>query len=229
MKNYKKILIVEDEFISAEYLKELLEKEDYEVLDIVDNGPEAIEKCGTLKPDIILMDIMLNGQMSGCEAAVEIYQKYKYSCEIIFLTAYASTEMINYAADAHAYGYLMKPYREEEILATLRLIATHNVSQTVEETEKETIELNRGYLFNTKLHRLFTKNEGEVPLGKKPLKLIELLAKNKNSSVSHEQICHYIWGENKSNATLRSLIHRIRTTVYNDFIVNINGLGYRIN
>jgi DNA-binding response OmpR family regulator len=228
MKNYKKILIVEDEFISAEYLKELLEKDGYEVVDIVDNGPEAIEKCNKLKPDIVLMDIMLNGQMSGCEAAVEIYQRHKHSCEILFLSAYTSSEMVNYATDAHAYGYLMKPYREGEILATLKLIATHEDTQPEIKTEKETIELNHGYLFNTKLHRLFTKNR-EVPLGKRPLKLIELLAKNKNSSVSHEQICHYIWGENKSNATLRSLIHRIRTTVYNDFIININGLGYKIN
>ncbi len=227
MKNCKKILIVEDEFISAEYLKEILEKEGYEVLDIVDNGIEAIEKCKTLKPNIILMDIMLKGQMSGCEAAVEIYKKYKHSCEIIFLTAYANSEIINYATDAHAYGYLMKPYREEEILATLKLLSAHEVSPNVKE-EKEIIELNHNYLFNTKLNRLFTKDK-EVPLGKKPLKLIELLAKNKNSSVSHEQICHYIWGENKSNATLRSLIHRIRHLVYNDFIVNINGLGYRIN
>ncbi len=228
MKNCKKILIVEDEFISAEYLKELLEKDNYEVVDIVDNGIEAIEKCKTLKPDIVLMDIMLNGQMSGCEAAVEIYQKHKHSCEIIFLTAYSSSEMISYATDAHAYGYLMKPYREEEILATLKLLSSHKETQVEVQIEQETIELNKGYLFNTKLHRLFTRNR-EVPLGKKPLKLIELLAKNKNSSVSHEQICHYIWGENKSNATLRSLIHRIRNTVYNDFIVNINGLGYRIN
>ncbi len=173
------------------------------------------------------MDIMLRGKMSGCEAAVEIYQKYKHSCEIIFLTAYASSEMVNYATDAHAYGYLMKPYREEEILATLRLLFAHEISKEKQE-EKEAIELSHDYFFNTKLNRLFTKNR-EVPLGKKPLKLIELLAKNKNSSVSHEQICHYIWGENKSNATLRSLIHRIRSIVYNDFIVNINGLGYKIN
>ena len=227
MKNYKKILIVEDEFISAEYLKEILKKANYTVVDIVDNAIEAIEKCKTLKPDIILMDIMLKGQMSGCEAAIEIYQKYKHSCEIIFLSAYASSEMINYAADAHAYGYLMKPYREEEILATLKLLSSHEKS-TEKVEPKEVIELSNGYLFNTKLQRLFTRNK-EVPLGKKPLKLIEILAKNRNSSVSHEQICHYIWGENKSNATLRSLIHRIRHIVYNDFIVNINGLGYRIN
>ena len=227
MKNYRKILIVEDEFISAEYLKELLEKEGYEVVDVVDNGTEAIEKCKTMKPDVILMDIMLKGQMSGCEAAVAIYQKYKHSCEIIFLTAYSSSEMINYATDAHAYGYLMKPYREEEILATLKLLSVHE-ERTETEENQEKIELGHDYLFDTKLNRLFAKDK-EIPLGRKPLKLIELLAKNKNSSVSHEQICHYIWGGNKSNATLRSLIHRIRTTVYNDFIVNINGLGYRIN
>ncbi len=91
----------------------------------------------------------------------------------------------------------------------------------------ENIVLKNGYRFNMEFHRLF-KDDQEVPLGKKTLKLIEILVKNKNVSVSNEQICTYIWGEQKNGKTLRSLIHRIRSTINPDLIQNINGLGYKI-
>jgi len=221
----KKVLIVEDELISAEYLKELFTHEGYNVIDIVDNGLDAIKQSKLSKPDIILMDIMLKGTMSGCEAAVKIHN-YDADIKIIFLTAYAEQEMIDYAVDAEASAYLIKPYREDEILATMRLLFAHK-PKTVSIEDTEEIALKDGYIFDTKLRRLFKENK-EVPLGKKPLKLIEILALNKNVSVSNEQICTFIWGENKNDKTLRSLIHRIRSTIHQDMIQNINGLGYKI-
>jgi len=60
------------------------------------------------------------------------------------------------------------------------------------------------------------------------LKLIEILAKNKNLSVSNEQISNFIWGEEKNDRTLRSLIYQVRQLIDNDLIQNINGLGYKI-
>lgn len=225
MGNQKRVLIVEDELISAEYLKELFNDEGYDVIDIVDNGLDAIKQSKTLKPDIIIMDIMLVGNMSGCEAAVQIHDN-DTDVKIIFLTAYAEREMVDYAVDAHASAYLVKPYREEEILATMRLLYA-NEAKTKPIVDEEKITLKDGYIFNTKLHRLFKENQ-EVQLGKKPLRLIEILALNKNVSVSNAQICTFIWGENKNDKTLRSLIHRIRSTIHQDIIQNINGLGYKI-
>jgi len=225
MKNKKTILIVEDELISAEYLKDLFTDEGYDVLDIVDNGQYAIKQSKLLKPDIIIMDIMLKGALSGCEAAVQIHQNNS-NVKIIFLTAYSEQEMIDYAVDAHASAYLVKPYRENEILATMRLLFVDEEKKDATKN-KEKIELKDGYIFNTKLHRLF-KGDKEIALSKKMIKLIEILALNKNVSVSNAQICTFIWGENKNDKTLRSLIHRIRTTISQDLIQNINGLGYKI-
>ena len=225
VKYKKKILIVEDECISAEYLKELLINDGYSVVDIVNNGIEAFQKAIHLKPDLILMDIMLKGNMSGCESAVKIHQQNK-DIKIIFLTAYAEEEMIDYAMDADAVAYLMKPYRENEILATIKLVFSHEkfLSSQIDE---EHITLHHGYTFNTKQHRLFKENQ-EIPLGKKPLKLVEILVKNKSVSVSNEQLCSYVWGEAKNNCTLRSLIYRIRRMLDYDMIENVNGLGYKI-
>lgn len=221
----KKILVVEDEFISAEYLKELLMGDGYEVVDIVNSGDRAIEQSVCLKPDLILMDIMLKGGMSGCEVAVKIHQHNK-EIKIIFLTAYAEEEMIEYAVDADATAYLMKPYRENEILATIKLIFAHEKEMVVQ-IDTESIHLTKGYSFNLKQQRLFKENQ-EIHLGKKPLRLVEILAKNRNISVSNEQLCTYVWGESKNDRTLRSLIYRIRRLLDYDIIENVNGLGYKM-
>jgi len=219
----KRILIVEDEFISAEYLKEILLKENYEVIDVVNNGLDAIAQADKLKPDLMLIDIMLMGKMSGCEAAVKIHRKDK-KIKFIFLTAYAEGEMIEYAVDANATAYLLKPYREREVLATIKLLFTQEEFPIV---DNENIALTDGYRFNIKHHRLF-KEKSEVSLSKKAIKLIEILVKNRNISVSNEQICNHVWGEDKNNCTLRSLIHRVRQSISSNLIQNINGLGYKI-
>lgn len=218
------VLIVEDSLISAEYLKGILEDEDYNILDTVDTGRKAIQVAHQLKPDIVLMDIMLKDNISGAEAAVEIHQDAP-DCKIIFLTAYAEKEMIDYADQSGAYGYLLKPYREQEILATIRLAFSHEEKKIV---SPEIIKLINGYYFNTKLHRFYKDNQ-EISLSKNALKFIEILVKNRNSSVSNEQICYHVWGESKSDNTIRALLHRIREAVDDSLIHNVKGLGYMIS
>ena len=225
MNKKRKILIVEDELISAEYLKELLIKEGYFVVGIVNSGEEAILLTKFEKPDLILMDIMLKGKLSGCEAAVQIHQDDE-NIKFICLTAYSEEEMVEYAIEADVTAYLLKPYRESEILATVKLILSHEEIPLLE-IDKEIIMLAEGYSFDTHRHRLFF-NKQEVVLGKKSLRLIEILSKNRGVSLSNEQICNFIWGEVKNDRTLRSLIHRVRDLVHTDLIQNINGLGYKI-
>ncbi len=225
MNKNKKILIVEDDLISAEYLKELLERERYEIVDIISSGKEAIEFCKENECDLVLMDIMLEDNISGCEAALEI-ERYKPDIKIIFLTAYAEDEMIEYAFEAKAYGYLIKPYREKEILATVKLAFSHEREPQIN-IKEDKIPLKNGYVYDLKEGKLFKDGE-EVALGKRALKLIEILAKNKNKSVSNEQIANYIWGDVKEVSTLRALIHRIRKTLGKDLIKNINSMGYKI-
>lgn len=227
MKKKRTVLIVEDDLLSAEYLKEILIQEDYEVVDIVDTGEEAVQQSKTLQPDILLMDIMLKGKLSGSEAAVEIKHAYP-ECKIIFLTAFSEPEMIDYAARSKACAYLMKPYREKEILATIQVVLSQDNLKRESKKETGLIQLKKDFFFDTKHGCLYKGNE-EIPLASKKLRLIELLAKNKNHTVSNEQICMYVWNEMKSNSTLRSLIHRFRSAVNDDIITNINGVGYSVS
>ena len=224
MKENATVLIVEDSLISAEDLKGILEDEGYNILDVVDSGRKAVEVAHQLKPDIVLMDIMLKDNISGAEAAVEIHQDAP-DCKIIFITAYSENEMIDYAEQSGAYGYLLKPYREKEILATMRLAFSHEEKRI---PSPEIIKLVNGYYFNTKLHRLYKDNQ-EIPLSKNALKFIEILAKNRNTSVSNEQICYHVWGENRSDNTIRALLHRIREIIDDNLIQNVKGIGYMIS
>jgi DNA-binding response OmpR family regulator len=224
--NEIKILIVEDDLISAEYLKEILEYAGYKVIDTVDTGYDAIRKAKLLKPDIILMDIKLKDKISGCEAALQIKQNHE-PCKIIFATAHADNEMLEYAADAEAYGYLMKPYREKEILATIKVALSHDKHQKPHH-DASFIVLQKGCVYDIKQNR-FYKNDKEIPLAHKKLKLLQILIEHKNSRVSNEDICQYVWGEPKNDSTLRSLIHRIKTVIGEDIITNLNGQGYMIS
>jgi len=115
----KQIIIVEDELIIAEDIKQYLLKFGYEVAGMADNGEEAIILAKELMPDMLLVDIRLHGDMSGVDAAREIH--HQLELPIVFLTAYADDDILEKAAESFPYGYLLKPIRERELYATLKM------------------------------------------------------------------------------------------------------------
>jgi PAS domain S-box-containing protein len=115
----KRILVVEDEFITASNIKSNLLKIGYEVVDIVDTGEDAIQKAAELHPDLILMDIMLVGPMSGIEAAAKI--KETLDIPIIYLTAHADTETIAKAKITEPFGYLPKPCNVVTMMSAIEM------------------------------------------------------------------------------------------------------------
>lgn len=224
-----KVIIVEDELIAAEFLKEMLEEAEAEVLAIVDTGKEAISICRKKKPDVIFMDVMLADNISGADAAIAISQEVPES-KIIFLTAYIDEEIIAYAAEAHAVGYLTKPYNKMQILATLKLVTQQKEEkkEIKSPTEKpEKIYLKNGYVYLRKQNRLLKEGK-EVELGPTAIRLIELLCSQVGISVSNTQIAMHVWGREVNNKTLRSLMFRIRSATDGELIKNISGTGYLI-
>ena len=111
--NKEKILIVEDEEIVARDIKYFLEEWGYSVLKLVNNGNEAVEAAVELKPDLILMDIHLVGEMDGIEAARQI--KETTGTPIIYLTAYADDSTRGSASLTEPDDYLTKPFSELEL------------------------------------------------------------------------------------------------------------------
>ncbi len=101
------ILLVEDEMVEAMNLKRSLQSMDYDVVALASYGEEAVEKAKTLKPDLILMDIILKGSMDGIAAAKAIS---KLEIPVIYITALPDDATVNRALISAPYGYLIKPF-----------------------------------------------------------------------------------------------------------------------
>lgn len=136
-----KIIVVEDEAITALNLKYDLEDLGYEVPETIDNGPEAIEKCNEIYPDIVLMDINLKGNMNGIEAADEISE---IGIPIIFLTANTDDLTAFEALKTAPYGYLSKPYSNKDLELTVGMVLRKHEEdiKTIIKTENKVSEKN---------------------------------------------------------------------------------------
>jgi len=222
-----RIVIVEDELIAAEYLKEILLLQGLDVIDIIDNGYDAMQKIPTLNPDIVLMDIMLKDSISGSEVALHLKHKAP-EIAIIFLTAYAETEMIEYAIESNSYGYLMKPYDETSIVSALKVIfAKIDYDKHHKPLPTMLVHISDTLIFDRECKRVF-KSKKEIPLGVKPLAILETLCQHPNITISSEQLCLSIWGEVKNASMLRTQISRLKKVLKEDVIQNVKGLGYKI-
>lgn len=114
-----KILVVEDEILVATDIEEALISLDYEVQNCVATGKAAIEEVERSLPDVILMDIMLKGNMTGIEAANEITKRH--DVPIIYLTANADIGTIEKAKISLPYGYIIKPFTERDLQTNIEI------------------------------------------------------------------------------------------------------------
>lgn len=127
MKN-SKILIVEDELLIAENLAFKLKKLGYTVSGIVSSGKAAIEQVNFNCPDLILMDIAIKGKINGIQTAAQI--KTIAEIPIVYLTAYADDETLEQAAQTSCYGYLLKPFKDRELHATIKVVLKKHQEQS---------------------------------------------------------------------------------------------------
>lgn len=111
--NLPRILIVEDEAITALELTRRLQRWGFEVVGDVDSGQNALQMAQELKPDLIIMDINLKGKMDGVDTAIAISKIY--DVPIIFLTAHGNQNTIRKAQVVKPAHYIIKPYRENEL------------------------------------------------------------------------------------------------------------------
>jgi len=225
-----RVLIVEDETIAARYLKEIVLEVGYEVVASVATGKGAIELARLKKPDLILMDIMLKDNISGVDAAVEIQIQHK-EIMIVFLTAYSDEEMIETAVKANAYGYYLKPYNRDEILANLKLLKAKKelmLKELLPKTDTNTdIMLTHGYHYSLQEKQLYL-NHTKIYLSKREHQIVDYFCHHTHLVIDFVTLIDAIWGTERPQQTLRSLIHRIREKTSQDLIISINKMGYKI-
>lgn len=130
----KTILVVEDEIIVSQDIKKILEEFGYEVIGTPDSGEEAAKIFRARRPDLILMDIKLKGGMDGVRTAKEAGE---IGIPVIFLTAYMDKKTVESAKAAKPYGYLSKPFNEEELCASIEMIfARLNAEDKLKKSEE---------------------------------------------------------------------------------------------
>jgi len=115
----KRVLVIEDEAIIGIDVKESLEEFGYEVIGPIVNADEGIKAARNQKPDLVLMDIMLKSKLDGIDLATQI--RTQLSMPVIFLTAHADRATLARAKVTEPYGYVLKPFKKDELRATLEL------------------------------------------------------------------------------------------------------------
>ena len=113
-----RILVVEDEAIVAMGIKHKLETMGHEVVDTVSTGRDAIRTSKIHKPDLVLMDIVLKGDIDGVEVAERIRD---LEVPVVFISAHSEKTTMRRAGNTSPYGYLIKPFDEKELVFTIEM------------------------------------------------------------------------------------------------------------
>ena len=131
MSDATRILIAEDEKIIALDISNTLKRLRYEVTGIAASGEEILQLAEEGNSDLILMDIMLEGEMSGIEAANIISERY--SLPVVFLTALTDEATLQRAKTSNAFGYILKPYDEKSLHSAIEMaLYKHKIENELE-------------------------------------------------------------------------------------------------
>lgn len=117
MSKSPQILIVEDEWIVSRAVQKTLEAAGYTVTDVVASAKEALQSIERRRPDLVLIDIVLQNGVDGVELARQI--RSQIAVPVIYVTAYADTKTLARAAETEPAGYIVKPFQESQLLSAV--------------------------------------------------------------------------------------------------------------
>ncbi len=152
------ILIVEDEVIIADDLTLSLEQAGYKVVSHVDNAHDAISEIQSKAVDLILLDINIKGPKDGVDIARQV--KEQYNIPFIFITSYVDDSTLRKVEQVNPAAYIVKPYREEEVLMNVRL-ALKKKNLEKKETKKQKIFVREGGLLKPVKAEVIAYAKGE--------------------------------------------------------------------
>src|SRR5450755_4949942 len=122
-----RVLVVEDERIIARDLKSLLIKLRYEVSGLAFSKKEALDLTEHSRPDLVLMDIRLDGKPDGIDAAMEI--RDRFDIPVVYLTSHSDSKTLARAKLAEPFGYILKPFEDRELLVVIETAIHKHLTQ----------------------------------------------------------------------------------------------------
>lgn len=204
----KKIFLIEDEWVHAEDIRIAVEEMDYEWLGYTHEGMDAMEKITLLKPDVILIDLNLNGAFSGIIIARKI--KEQFNLPFIFVTSYLDDEIIKKCYEAGPVAYLHKPVNKGDLKAAL---LKGLFAQPLDETEELILP------DTDQLSLLIRIGKQLVPLSKEDIIVIQTDAKNYIRILSRQQKQYAV--KSSLSAFEKSLPSNF-LRVHKEYIVNLH-------
>ncbi|QKF82745.1 response regulator [Halarcobacter ebronensis] len=221
-----KILIVEDESIVALDINRSLKLLGFDIVANAKNYEQALDYVANKPIDIILMDINLKNSQDGIQAAIDI--KNRRDIPIIFLTAYSDDATIDRALECDPIGFLVKPFKKEELNSTIKIAIKKMTNTKVEKVNSNMQHIYDRYYYESSTSMLYY-DDLPIKLSKTEKSFLTLLVEHKGRIVTFEYIENYIWPDKAvSNSTTRSLIHRFRCKTDPNFIQTITGCGCRL-
>lgn len=220
-------MIVEDEVITQRYLKEILEQHDVNVSGCFDNAEDTIDALKNTSCEMILMDINISGAMDGIQLARHILQTY--TLPIVFISAYSDDETLEEVLELSPYGFITKPFSSKEVLVTLQIAYKRFLIFETKEKKSDNesrIILTERYSYSMEENRLYCDDK-RVDLNAKQCKMIKILVKNINQTVSFDELTYHIWGENEiASSALRTFVYTIRKKLPDFPLYTDNKQGY---
>lgn len=218
-----KILVVEDEIGIANFLKQGLEEENYEVF-VANNGEKGLELALNNKPDLILLDWMLP-KMTGLEVC-KLIRKSDAKMPIIFLTAKDTVQETIEGLKAGANDYIKKPFSFEELLERIKIHFRN---------ERQNDELHLGNIkMRLSSHQVFVGG-AEVLLTQREFDLLSYLIKNKGNVCTRTQIIEDVWNIHFEYDTgvidvfMNAIRKKLNLKKEEDYIKTLRGIGYIAN
>lgn len=218
-----KILLVDDEKDILEFLSYNLKKEGFAV-HISENGLEAIDIAKKIKPDLILLDIMMP-EMDGIETCREIRNIPEIKDTVIaFLTARNEDYSQVAGFDVGADDYITKPIRPRVLISRISALLKRN-KIIAEKEEKVSLE---GIVIDTEKYTV-TKNGKSIDLRKKEFELLALLAEKPGKVFTRDNILNTLWGNEVvvGDRTIDVHVNKLREKVGEKYIRTIKGVGYK--
>jgi len=230
--NQPTVLVVEDEESFVEALQIGLSREGFRV-EVAGDGVEALERFAQVKPDIVLLDVMLP-RVSGLDVCRQI--RAQSSVPIIMVTAKSGEIDTVVGLEVGADDYVTKPYRIRELVARIRALLRRASGDTTGEVERSasTSTLRVGDVtLDPEAHRLTVRGQ-EVSVPLKEFEVLHLLLANAGRVLTREVLIDRVWGSDYvgDTKTLDVHIKRLRSKIEVDpsaptRIVTIRGLGYK--
>lgn len=135
------ILIVEDEWIIALDIKQRLKKLGYHVVGIANCAEKALQLATEANPQLVLMDIYLQGDQNGVEIAAQLRENHQLP--VVFLTSYADEPTLKQALSANPYGYIVKPFEDHDLSTSIQIaLANHRTEQAIKQALEKEKQLN---------------------------------------------------------------------------------------